>query len=66
VQCVFYAPGHYNDCREPQAERVLDHDRANFCDYFRPAEGDSRQPAEDPKEAARARLEALFSKKPQS
>ena len=59
VQCGFYAPGHYNDCREPQAERVLDKDRANFCDYFRPVEGSGRDP-EDPKEAARARLDALF------
>lgn len=62
VQCCFYAPGHYNDCREPQAERVLDKERANFCDFFRPGSG---APAEgsDPKEAARAALDALFAKK---
>ncbi|GAB4265221.1 MAG: hypothetical protein Kow0092_17400 [Deferrisomatales bacterium] len=61
VQCAFYAPGHYNDCREPQAERVLDKERANFCDFFRAATG--RPPEESAREAARARLDELFSKK---
>jgi hypothetical protein len=32
--CEFYDPGTYNDCRETQAERVLEKDRSNFCDYF--------------------------------
>jgi hypothetical protein len=32
--CRFYAPGTYNDCREPQAERVVVKDRSNFCDFF--------------------------------
>ncbi len=62
VQCVFYAPGHYNDCREPQAERVLDARKANFCDYFRPADGKGAPAREDPKAAAKAKLDALFKK----
>lgn len=62
VQCAFYTPGHYNDCREPQAERVLDRERANFCDYFRAGEGAGPSTASEAKEAARARLDALFSK----
>ncbi len=33
-QCGFYDPRVYNECREPQAERVLDKERSNFCDYF--------------------------------
>lgn len=33
--CEFYDTNSYNDCREPQAERVKDKERANFCDYFR-------------------------------
>jgi hypothetical protein len=33
--CSFYDVGTYNDCREPQAERVLDKTRSNFCDFFR-------------------------------
>ena len=32
--CAFYAPGAYNDCRESGAERVVDKERANFCDFF--------------------------------
>ncbi len=60
VQCEFYAPGAYNDCREPQAERVIDKERSNFCDYFRPGGG-----APSPEAArldAKARLDALFKK----
>jgi len=62
VQCGFFAPGAYNDCREPQADRVTEKEKANFCDYFQPA---ARQgaAASDPKEEARARLGALFKKK---
>jgi hypothetical protein len=36
--CRFYAPGLADGCREPQAERVPDKTRANFCDYFAAAE----------------------------
>ncbi len=36
-QCGFYDPQLADACREPQAERVLDKARANFCDYFSPA-----------------------------
>jgi len=38
--CRFYDPRAYNSCRESQAERVLDKDRGNFCDYFAYREGD--------------------------
>ena len=61
VQCDFYAPGQYNDCREPQAERVLDKERSNFCDFFRPS-GKGPTSSVDPKEEARKKLEALFRK----
>ncbi|MDW7709768.1 MAG: hypothetical protein SCH98_04775 [Deferrisomatales bacterium] len=60
VQCTFYAPGHYNNCREPQAERVLDPEKANFCDYFRPTGAAAGPAAVDPKAEAKARLDALF------
>ena len=60
VQCAFYAPGAYNDCREPQADRVTDKEKANFCDWFEPGSGAS---GPDPKAEARARLDALFPKK---
>jgi hypothetical protein len=34
LQCKFYDPGSYNECKEVSAERVVDKERANFCDYF--------------------------------
>lgn len=37
--CRFYDPGSYNQCREPVAERVVDKDKANFCDFFKGAVG---------------------------
>ena len=57
LNCRFYDEGSYNSCREPQAERVLDKDRANYCEYFqfRESEGE-RAHGEDPLK----RLEDLF------
>jgi len=34
LQCKFYDLGSYNECKEVMAERVVDKDRNNFCDYF--------------------------------
>jgi hypothetical protein len=61
-QCRFHEPGLANDCREPQAERVVDKARANFCDYFAPASARAASPAgsDDP---ARAALEQLFRRR---
>jgi hypothetical protein len=36
LNCRFHDLSSYNDCAEPSAERVLEKDRANFCDYFSP------------------------------
>jgi hypothetical protein len=33
--CAFYSPSSYNECKETSAERVVDKEKANFCDYFR-------------------------------
>lgn len=32
--CKFYDPKSYNECREPQADRVAEKDKANFCGFF--------------------------------
>jgi hypothetical protein len=67
--CSLYDPSAYNDCREPSAERVVDKQAANFCDFFVPARsaeaarasapGDEHHgPARDPHDA----LERLFKK----
>ena len=37
--CRFHDLGAYNECRESSAERVLDKECANRCDYFAPREG---------------------------
>jgi hypothetical protein len=60
LNCAHYDPNAYNECRESSAERVLDRDRANRCDYFRPGTGTST--AADPRQSARASLDALFKK----
>ncbi len=33
--CKFYDKSAYNECREPMADRVLDKEKANFCDFFK-------------------------------
>jgi len=61
LNCRFYELYAHNQCREPQAERQVDKTVGNVCEFFSFREG---QPAQAPKtDAARARLEALFSKK---
>ena len=37
-QCRFYDARAYNECAEPQAERVLDKTRGNFCEFFTSAD----------------------------
>jgi len=32
--CQFFNSSAYNSCREPNAERILDKERPNFCGYF--------------------------------
>lgn len=34
VYCRFYSESAYNKCKEPQAERIVDKARNNYCDYF--------------------------------
>ena len=63
-QCNFYDPAAYNECREVSAERVVDKERANFCDFFTPSgekrlasTGFNRTQQDD-----KAALNALFKK----
>jgi hypothetical protein len=59
LNCGFHAPGTYNECREPQAERVIDKERSNFCDYFVlvSGAGGGQAPKAD---TAREKLASLF------
>lgn len=63
LNCDHYDPKSYNECRENQADRVLDKDRSNFCDYFSFAKGGQSGSGSDPQAEAKKKLEALFSKK---
>jgi len=40
LNCRFYSPGSHWDCRETIQEPVFDKERANFCEYFKPALGE--------------------------
>ena len=61
--CRHFDPGVHNQCREVIAEWVADKERANFCDYFEPAQGaaPSRGPGrKSPEEDAREKWRKLF------
>ena len=60
LNCSFHERGVYNECREPQAERVVEKNRSNFCDYFSFREGTT---GVHDRQAARDKLDALFMKK---
>lgn len=64
LNCKFYKTGAYNDCREPQAERVIDENRGNFCDYFTfgPALQTNQKDISQKTENAREKLESIFKK----
>ncbi len=62
LNCEFYDPTCHNECRETMAERVVDKDRANFCEYFAPARR-GRLARESTAKAAAQSLDALFRKK---
>jgi hypothetical protein len=62
LNCAHHDPSAYNECREPNAERVLDRERANRCEYFRPRSSGDRSSASSDQADAKAALEDLFKK----
>jgi hypothetical protein len=65
--CAHPDPSAYNECRESNAERVGDRERANRCDYFAPgspASGPVSGPTASSPQGSRAALENLFKKRP--
>ena len=58
--CVHYNIGSYNDCREPQAERVIEKDRSNFCDFFIFRDVEMGGKGKDPRESSKTKMESLF------
>ena len=61
LNCTFYDPACHNQCREPQAERQVDKEAGNFCDWFSFRRG--RPGAVASADGARAQLAALFGAK---
>lgn len=37
--CHFYDKTAYNECKEPTADRIVDKEKANFCDHFKVGSG---------------------------
>ncbi len=60
LNCAHHDLSAYNECRENSAERILDQDRANRCEYFRPA--GKRHAVSEDRQSAMTDLENLFKK----
>lgn len=61
LNCEFYDESAHWQCHETIPEAVREKDRANFCDYFRPAKtARSRGPASEKQERARTDFSKLF------
>jgi predicted RNA-binding Zn-ribbon protein involved in translation (DUF1610 family) len=58
--CRHFAPGRPNDCVEPLAERVLDKERANFCELFDPSHRPSAAPGSAGADDLLERAQDLF------
>jgi len=62
-QCEFYDLHAYNDCREVSAERIVEKERSNFCDYYLPRGTENKQKGNlNRSQEAKEALEALFKK----
>lgn len=59
LMCEFYDTKSYNECKEPTAERVIDKEKANFCDFFKLAGSRSN---DNSKDDLLAKANALFKK----
>ena len=35
LNCIHHDLSYYNECKENQADRVIEKDKSNFCDYFK-------------------------------
>ncbi|HIJ83939.1 MAG TPA: hypothetical protein HPQ00_07015 [Magnetococcales bacterium] len=58
--CLHYDPRAYNACREPQSERVVDKEKATFCDFFKPGQLQKINKVANERNDARKAAEALF------
>lgn len=59
-QCEHYDPRALGQCREEEAEEVLEKERVNFCEWFSPSYGAFDADAHSAHLASAAAAEALF------
>lgn len=62
LNCLFYSPSAYNSCHESQAERVVEKDRRNFCEYFTFSNTAPLEQRREKETGIRDKLESLFKK----
>jgi len=60
--CEFFEPTAFNECKESQAERVLEKEASNFCDYFLASNLSDASDRSDPSDDAKKKLEEMFKK----
>jgi hypothetical protein len=40
--CGFFDTKAYNECREPTADRIVEKEKANFCDHYKLGSGGTK------------------------
>lgn len=60
--CKHFDPAAYNQCHESNAERVVDKERSNFCDYFYFADKGAFAAVDNGKKDILKSLDDLFKK----
>ncbi len=58
--CKEFDESLYNSCKETEADRIVDKEKANFCDWFKPNLAGGRAKAEESKADKFAELDKLF------
>ncbi len=62
LNCLHFDPSRYNECAETVADRVVDKEKANFCDHFKPSEAKVAASGLSAGDKAKQAAEALFKK----
>ena len=60
LNCKFHDRSAYNECKEPSADRVVDKNQSNFCDYFGFADRTTSGEVQDPAKDTLKKLDDLF------
>jgi hypothetical protein len=61
--CKNYDRTKNNECREEQAPRIVEKERANFCEWFQPGGAGGAISPNSNKDALKSAAESLFKKK---